>query len=139
VDSIDFAARANVEAKEGWREFCSKIPRLCFQEDWEIHMIPPWAGAMLRFEVVYGTAYVSVYLDVYDSLGIVGQPYWEVYPLNGGDTFRCFMDDTDTLLAAISDSIYEQNVSSSTDSVKDEKKKVFRKYLVDPVSTRQEI
>ena len=90
---------------EKWRK---EIPYIKFHCDWEVKIIPPFAGATVRFKVKKDDAEVSIYLDCYDTLGCVGKPYWEVYPYEE-DTYRCLMDDTEKLLEAISKSIEEQN------------------------------
>ena len=90
-----------------FQEFSKKIPKLNFPEDWDITILPPFGGAMIRFVVTVKTAKVSVYLDCHDNLGVVGQPYWEMYPLQD-DTFRCMMDDVESLFDAINQSIKAQ-------------------------------
>lgn len=88
-----------------WRK---EIPEISFPTDWKIRIIPPFAGAVVRFCVTSGNgAHVSVYLDCYESLGIFGEPYWEIYPYFE-DVFRCPMKSTDELLGAISRSIDNQ-------------------------------
>lgn len=91
---------------EKWRE---EIPFIKFPSDWEIKIAPPSVGAVIRFQVRKGNAWVSVYLDCYGHLGAVSHPYWEVYPYDG-DCFRCYMNNTDELLKAIAKSIKEQFV-----------------------------
>jgi len=83
-----------------WRKWVEEIPPIHFKENWNVRIIPPFNGAIIRF-VVNG---VSVYLDCYDILGSFGGPYWEVYPYKG-DTYRCKMNDVDELLQAIQFSI----------------------------------
>lgn len=90
------------------KKWIEEIPGLIFSEDWEVQIIPPFAGAVIRFRIKCGKAWVSVYLDCYDNLGICGEPYWEIYPYFD-DIFRCSMKDTERLLSAINDSIEEQN------------------------------
>lgn len=85
-----------------------EIPFIKFNPKWEIQITPPFAGAVVRFRVKYKNADVSIYLDCYDALGYVGEPYWEVYPDTTGDCFRCLMNETDLLLKAIQESIDEQ-------------------------------
>jgi len=89
-------------------KWINEIPFIKFPSDWEIKVIPPFAGAVIRFMVKKGDAYVSVYLDCYDFLGCCGQPYWEVYPYNN-DVYRCALNETDKLLQAIQESI-DQNM-----------------------------
>lgn len=90
-------------------EIIEKIPCLKFPSDYEVKIIPPMAGAIIRFHIKKGKALVSVYLDFYDMLGYYGSPYWEIYPYKDGDTYRCGLNDTDELLEAIEESLEKQN------------------------------
>ena len=87
-----------------WRQ---KMPTLKFNSDWDVCIMPPIGGAIVRFVVEKAEASVSIYLDCYDNLGYYGEPYWEIYPYNS-DVFRCDMNDTKSLLEAISESINNQ-------------------------------
>ncbi len=85
-----------------WDKWMEEVPYLKFPSDWEIKVVPPFAGAIVRFRVKKGNADISVYLDCYDILGCMGRPYWEIYPYSSEEyTFRCSMNDTDELLEAI--------------------------------------
>ena len=96
----DAIKQAELERDERWTYWIKRIPAIKFKGSWEVKVIPPFAGAMARFWIDEGEAHVSVYLDVDDSLGCVGEPYWEVYPIDG-DTFRCFLHETKELIDAI--------------------------------------
>lgn len=88
------------------REWVDRLPYIKFPSSWDVKIIPPFAGAMVRFIAARGGRLVSVYLDVDGSLGFEcdadGEftPYWEACPY-GDDVFRCPMADTDALVAAI--------------------------------------
>lgn len=97
------------ERNENWREWLDKIPYLKFDKDWSVQVIPPFAGALIRFRVKKGKADISVYLDVNQSLGFCDKPYWEIYPHHHGDAYRCYMEETDKLLRAIRTSIKKAN------------------------------
>tara|TARA_R100000951_G_scaffold72247_1_gene60964 strand:- start:43 stop:429 length:387 start_codon:yes stop_codon:yes gene_type:complete len=97
------------------RDWVSKIPPLQFPKDrsgssWVIYMIPPFAGAIVRFGVgLEGTSdYVSVYLDVFSILGATEVPYWEVY-IEDNPNFptRCAMEDTESLMKLIQQALSE--------------------------------
>jgi len=92
------------------REWISKIPSLQFPNDWVINIVPPFAGALVRFGVsLEGTSdYVSVYLDVYSILGATEAPYWEVY-IHDNPNFpsRCAMEDTESLMELIQQALSE--------------------------------
>jgi hypothetical protein len=88
------------------RKWIDKIPFIEFPANWKIQIIPPFGGASIRFRVKNGKSYVSIYLDCYDNLGCVGEPYWEVYPYQT-DTFRCGLNETDKLISAIQEILNE--------------------------------
>ena len=92
------------------REWIAKIPSLQFPNDWVINIVPPFAGALVRFGVsLEGTSeYVSVYLDVYSILGATETPYWEVY-IQDNPNFpsRCAMEDTESLMELIQQALSE--------------------------------
>lgn len=81
-----------------WRE---EIPFISFPSDWEVRIIPPIGGAIVRFKVRKGEVLLSVYLDCYDLLGCEDEPYWEVWPVQGWER-RVSMNDVDRLLEVIS-------------------------------------
>lgn len=90
--------------KHEWMKWVTEIPFLKFPPEWRVKVIPPFAGAIARFIVKIPDCSdtVSVYLDCYNCLGFANGPYWEVYP-HHGDTGRCAMEDTETLLKMIAD------------------------------------
>lgn len=91
------------------RKWANEIPYLKFKTDWDVKIIPAFNGAIVRFFVKTDIDHISVYLDCYDILGSVGQPYWEAFPING-ETERFLMDDTDGLLAAIEDEVNRNKI-----------------------------
>lgn len=88
-----------------------KIPYIKIPDNLKIRIIPPFAGAVIRFIVCAAEdeeVNASVYLDCYGALGSYGgEPYWEVYPY-GEDVFRCSMEDTKSLVNAITKTIQER-------------------------------
>lgn len=102
--------RFEVEQAEDWRGWIDKIPSLDFPQGWHVKIIPPFTGAMVRFQVTTDQGgWTSVYLDCLDKLGYMGQPYWEVYP-HEGDTYRCLMSEVDDLIKAIGESLKEREL-----------------------------
>lgn len=99
-------SRYQIESDERWTDWMRSIPSLKFLPEWEVKVIPPFGGAMARFRVSHGDKSISVYLDVYDCLGCMGEPYWEIYPYEG-DTFRCLMNETEELIEAIDKALKE--------------------------------
>ncbi len=96
-----------IEEKENWKHWAQEIPFLQFDPSWKVKIIPPSAGAIIRFWVEKGNSSVSVYLDCLDRLGNVGEPYWEVYPV-GDDVERFVMRATDELMECIKNSLQKQ-------------------------------
>jgi hypothetical protein len=102
-----------VEEEYEWRKWIKEIPTLDLSklvEGAKVAPLPCYGGAVARMKITRGDCYVSVYLDCYDKLGYVGQPYWEVYPV-GYDVERCLMGETDELIKLINQSLIEQEVS----------------------------
>ncbi len=88
-------------------KWIEKIPYISFPSEWQVQVIPPFGGAIVRFRIKHPNEnYVSVYLDGYDLLGIYYteengfEPYWEICPYED-DVYRCKMNDTNELLEAI--------------------------------------
>jgi len=85
-----------------WQERITKIPFITFPSHWEVKIIPPIGGVIIRFLVrrPYTKGEVSVYLDFDAMLSINTNPYWEVYPYNG-DVGRCGVKNIEKLLKMI--------------------------------------
>lgn len=97
-----------MDLNEKWLD---KVPTIQFPPHWEVAIIPPFRGALVRFRVKKDNAWISVYLDVYDNLGSMGQPYWEVYPCVGEDgTQRFLMNDTQGLIECIEHNLQQKEV-----------------------------
>jgi len=88
---------------EYYREWAKKIPAIQFPPSWQVQLLGPFGGAMVRF---YVNNKISVYLDCNESLGYFGQPYWEIYPYDG-DTLRIPMDDIEGLIKGIKQALKE--------------------------------
>ncbi|MFA5760256.1 MAG: hypothetical protein WC877_00575 [Dehalococcoidales bacterium] len=87
-----------------WKKWTKEIPFVNWPSEWEVKAIPPFGGSIIRYLVrlkQYPDHDISIYLDCYDELGVVGQPYWEIYPANEGDTYRCLMNDVDELITEL--------------------------------------
>ena len=92
--------------REKWLK---EIPFIKFPPHFQIQTSQPF-GAVTRFRVRQKDSpkdqSVSVYLDCYDSLGVCGEPYWEIYPIwtghgNDFDCERFLMNETDDLVDGI--------------------------------------
>jgi len=88
-------SRIAVEKGMEYDRWCKEIPPIQFPATWQVQVIPPYLGAVVRF-VVWSKRgkRVSVYLDCYDNLGFRGSPYWEICPAADEDTERFAMADT---------------------------------------------
>ena len=47
-----------------WVDLAMKIPELNFDSSWNVRIIPPFTGALIRFMVCKGDKYCSVFLNV---------------------------------------------------------------------------
>lgn len=112
--------RVKIEKQENWEEWCELIPPLNFPKKWNVTIIPPFCGAMVRFRIqtpkMNQNDMVSVYLDVDNSLGCWSGPYWEVYPFDE-DVVRCDMSDTGQLMKNISKSVKQLEKINKKNSV----------------------
>ena len=102
-------ARYLIEKENEYHKWTQEIPYINFPSSWLIKAIPPFGGAIIRYNIKHKdyASSVSVYLDCYDELGIMGQPYWKVYPVED-DCYRCYLPYVDSLLSAINQSLIEQ-------------------------------
>jgi len=112
VSGPSMMASLGIEELMGWRFWMENIPFIQFPSEWKVKIIPPFAGAIIRFKIQKeGIDFeVSVYLDCYDVLGYYGSPYWEVSP-HLGDTQRISMDNVDGLLKTIEECFSEKSVN----------------------------
>lgn len=114
--------RKRFEAQVNWdtyfesREWVSKIPYLSLPSDIEFKVIPPFAGAVCRFMCKKGSKTISVYLDCYDVLGCMSQPYWEIYPYKG-DTYRCYLNETEELSEKIMEELNREESENDDEHI----------------------
>ena len=108
--------RYQIEFDYEWREWTKKIPYINFPGEWNVKIIPPFSGAMIRFKVkkIGSDKCVSVYLDCHHSLGYYGEdgnePYWEIYPSIDGDTTRFGLNDITEMLKEIEKSLNHKEI-----------------------------
>ena len=87
------------------REWCKKIPSIHFEKEWDVKIIPPFGGAIIRFTIDFNDKHVSVYLDGYSRLGYVVDanenpiPYWEAYC--GEECYRYWLNEQEQMIADI--------------------------------------
>lgn len=106
-----FELRSRLETEERWSHWRRAIPAIEFRQGWRVRVVPPFGGAIARFEVIEGDLMVSVFLDCYDRLGWFGtgtqSPYWQVHPYKGASV-DIAMDDSDGLVERIAESFAQR-------------------------------
>jgi len=108
LDDGEYWRAASIMSQR-YRHWIDKMPHIPFNPEWDVRAIPPFAGAMVRYRVMHDGARVSIYMDAYDQLGVVGEPYWEIYPdATGEDCDRYMLADTDALVSGIAASLAGQ-------------------------------
>ena len=106
--NIKYELSTQVSEEFEWYEWVDKIPYINFPERFDVKIVPPVGGAIVRFLIrdkKHKDAIVSVYLDCYEILGIYGEPYWEIYPDIDDSVYRCNMDNVEELIERIAKSI----------------------------------
>lgn len=99
-----------VEKVFEWDKWRTEIPYIQWPSDWAVRAIPPFHVGVIRYNVTKPNTkiFTSIYLDCYDRSGCVGEPYWEVYPVDG-DCERILMSEpVENLVAVIRKSIEQQ-------------------------------
>lgn len=57
-----------------------EIPPLRFKPEWDVRILPPFGGTMMRFFVDCNGRHVSVFCDFFSKVSLSDEPYWEMYP-----------------------------------------------------------
>ncbi len=95
-------AQMLIEKGMEYDRWYKEIPFIKFPASWEVRIVPPFRGAVVRFRVRNARGKeISVYLDCYDNLGHYGAPYWEIFPAADNDIARYAMNDIDGLLKGL--------------------------------------
>lgn len=87
------------------RKWLKEIPALHFEKEWDVKIIPPFGGAVIRFWIDYNGKHVSVYFDAYSELGwMVDEnenpiPYFEYY--DGEECYRYYVDESEKMMEDI--------------------------------------
>ena len=93
------------ESLQECRKWGSIIPALHFEKEWDVKIIPPFGGAVIRFCIGYNDKHVSVYFDGYSELGLMYDdegnpiPYFEYY--DGEDCHRYYIDGSEEMMSDI--------------------------------------
>ena len=96
---------SKVEQMHDFRGWSHKLPAFHFDKEWDVKIIPPFGGAVIRFYINHNGKHVSVYLDGYSELGYVVDendkpiPYFEYY--DGEECYRYYMDESEQMMADI--------------------------------------
>jgi hypothetical protein len=98
-----------------WDKWMKEIPFLNFPSHWQVKIIPPVTWAIIRFRIrtdkMQEGRSISVYLDCYDMLGCVGEPYWEIY--DGDECYRFLLKNHQEMLDQIAVCLeIQENVKS---------------------------
>ena len=84
------------EELQEYRKWMKEIPALHFEKEWDVKIIPPFGGAIIRFHITHNDKFVSVYFDAYDRLGFVGKPYFEFY--DGEECYRYLLNESEKMM-----------------------------------------
>ena len=90
---------AKYDTLQETRKWMRELPYLHFKQEWNVRIIPPFGGAIIRFFIDYNNKHVSVYFDAYDELGFVGEPYFEFY--DGEECYRYLMNESEEMMGDI--------------------------------------
>ena len=104
-----YEAQKTLSDEYEYPKWAKEIPFIELPEGYMFKPIPNFSGSVVRFlaKKKGEGKEVSIYLDCYDELGLVGQPYWEVYPVDG-DTARFYMEEVDELSKTIVKALNER-------------------------------
>ena len=93
---------SKVEQMHDFRGWSHKLPAFHFDKEWDVKIIPPFSGAVIRFVIDYNGKHVSVYFDAYSELGWMYDdneepiPYFEYY--DGEETHRYWLDESEQMM-----------------------------------------
>lgn len=102
-------AQVTVETGFEYQRWMFEVPYLRFPSTWEVQVIPPFGGAVVRFCVRNRSGrVVSVFLDAYGKLGASRTPYWELNPSADGEPERFALEDVAGLMAGLRRSLQKR-------------------------------
>lgn len=96
---------SNYERVQESRKWMHELPALHFEKEWDVKIIPPFGGAVIRFWIYHNNKSVSVYFDAYSELGYMVDendnpiPYFEYY--DGDECYRYYMDESEKMMEDI--------------------------------------
>lgn len=98
-------AIAKYDGLQETKKWAKELPVLHFEKEWDVKIIPPFGGAVIRFCIDYNDKHVSIYFDAYSELGWVVDkngnpiPYFEYY--DGEECYRYYMDESEKMMEDI--------------------------------------
>ena len=98
-------AIAKYDTLQETRKWITELPIFHFEKEWDVKIIPPFGGAVIRFWINYNDRHVSVYFDAYSELGYMCDenenpiPYFEYY--DGEECYRYYMNEVDKMMEDI--------------------------------------
>jgi hypothetical protein len=103
VDTSDYIKKSNLFAEydhsQETRKWCKELPKFHFKKEWNVKIIPPFGGAIIRFMIDYKGKHVSVYFDVYERLGLEPVPYFEYF--DGENVHRYLLEESEEMMKDI--------------------------------------
>ena len=93
---------SDYESVQECRKWTKELPALHFKKEWDVTIIPPFGGAVIRFCIEHNDKHVSVYFDGYSDLGYMIDennkpiPYFEYY--DGDDCYRYYMNESEQMM-----------------------------------------
>lgn len=97
--------KAKVEQMYDFRGWSNKLPAFHFDEEWDVKIIPPFSGAIIRFTISHNEKGVSVYFDAYSELGLMYDDNEEPIPYfeydDGINTYTYPLDEADQMMEDI--------------------------------------
>lgn len=100
--SMAIAKYDTLQETEKW---IRELPILHFEKEWDVKIIPPFGGAIIRFWINHNNKHVSVYFDAYSELGWMHDenenpiPYFEYY--DGENCYRYYIDESEKMMEDI--------------------------------------
>ena len=94
-----------IDAMNEYRNWAQKLLAFHFDKEWDVKIIPPFQGAIIRFHISYNGKFVSVYFDAYSELGWMYDenenpvPYFEYF--DGEDIHRYYLEQSEQMMEDI--------------------------------------
>ena len=87
---------------KNYDKWMKELPFFHFDKEWDVRILPPFTGAIIRFCIDYKGKRVSVYFDADASLGSMYDdndepiPYFEYY--DGNDCHRYLLNESEKMM-----------------------------------------